>query len=380
MANSKNNLILVSTLLMLLQLHFTPSKAAIKGGYWYSESGLAVSNINPSHFTHLFCAFAHLDPNTNKVTISSSDSSQFSTFTQTLQAKNPSVKTLLSIGGGFGPSLAANFSRMARQANTRKSFIDSSIQQARSNNFLGLDLDWEYPSSDTDKTNFASLIKEWKEAVTKESRTSGKAPLLLSAAVAGSDQITPLKYYPGKDVANNLDFVNVMAYDLFTSEGYPTVTQPPAPWNNPRGQFSAEQGVTEWNKTLGVPLNKLNLGLPFYGYKWSLSDSNKNGLFAPAKQGLGAVKYKDIKNVAAQVVFDSTYVTNYCFKGTDWFGYDDTQSISAKVVNAKQKGLVGYFAWHIEQDSNWALSQAVSKYAACISSRVFRKSGVPAVD
>ncbi|KHN12312.1 Chitotriosidase-1 [Glycine soja] len=247
---------------------------------------------------------------------------------------------------------------MARQANTRKSFIDSSIQQARSNNFLGLDLDWEYPSSDTDKTNFASLIKEWKEAVTKESRTSGKAPLLLSAAVAGSDQITPLKYYPGKDVANNLDFVNVMAYDLFTSEGYPTVTQPPAPWNNPRGQFSAEQGVTEWNKTLGVPLNKLNLGLPFYGYKWSLSDSNKNGLFAPAKQGLGAVKYKDIKNVAAQVVFDSTYVTNYCFKGTDWFGYDDTQSISAKVVNAKQKGLVGYFAWHIEQDSNWALSQA----------------------
>ncbi|XP_004501097.1 class V chitinase [Cicer arietinum] len=356
--SKKHSFLRISTLLMVL--HFSSAKAAIKGGYWYSDSGLAVSDINPSYFTHLFCAFADLDPNSNQVTISSAHAASFSTFTQTIQAKSSSVKTLLSIGGGGGSALAAQFAKMASQASSRKSFIDSSIKLARDNNFNGLDLDWEYPSSNTDMTNFGSLIKEWRAAVAAEASSSGKPALLLSAAVGGSDQITPLQYYPGQDIANNLDWVNVMTYDLFTSDGYPTTTQPPAPLKNPTGQFSVDEGITKWIG-LGVPKSKLALGLPFYGYKWSLSDPNIHGLFSKANQGLGAVKYKDIKNAGPQIVYNSTYVTNYGFKGTDWYGYDDTQSISAKVSYAKQNGLFGYFSWHIEQDSNWALSQVASQ-------------------
>ncbi|CAI8599883.1 unnamed protein product [Vicia faba] len=357
----KHSFLLISTLLVIfLQLQFSSTNAAVKGGYWYSDSGLAVSDIDPSYFTHLFCAFANLDSSTNTVTISSANAARFSTFTQTVQAKSSSVKTLLSIGGGEGLPLANKFANMSSQASSRKSFIDSSIQLARSNNFNGLDLDWEYPSKDTDKTNFGLLIKEWRAAVVKESSSSGETALLLTAAVGGSDQITGLKYYPGQDIANNLDWVNVMTYDLFISDSYPTSTQPPAPLKNPTGQFSVDEGITTWIG-LGVPKNKLALGLPAYGYKWSLSDPNKHGLFDKATQGLGAVKYKDIINVGAQVVYNSTYVTNYAYKGTDWYGYDDTQSISAKVSYAKQNGLLGYFFWHIEQDSNWALSSTASQ-------------------
>ncbi|RHN64098.1 putative glycoside hydrolase superfamily [Medicago truncatula] len=151
-----------------------------------------------------------------------------------------------------------------------------------------------------------------------------------------------------------------MTYDLFISDRYQTQTQPPAPLKNPTGQFSVDEGITKWIG-LGVPKSKLALGVPFYGFKWSLSDPNNHEIFDQATQGLGAVKYKDIINVGVQVVYNSTYVTNYCFIGTDWYGYDDTQSISAKVDYAKQNGLFGYFAWHIEQDSNWALSQAASQ-------------------
>ncbi|KEH36081.1 glycoside hydrolase family 18 protein [Medicago truncatula] len=356
--SKKHSFLLISTLLMILQLQFSSTNAAIKGGYWYSDSDLAVSDIDPSYFTHLFCAFADLDSNTNQVTISSTHAASFSTFTETIQSKSNSVKTLLSIGGGGGgPTLAQKFANMASQASTRKSFIDSSIRLARNNNFHGLDLDWQYPSSDAEMTNFGLLIKEWRAAVAAESRSSDKPELLLSAAVGGSDQITPLKYYPGQDVANNLDWVNVMTYDLYISDINPTQTQPPAPLKNPTGQFSADEGITKW-VGLGVPKSKLALGLPFYGYKWSLADPNKHRIHDKATQGLGAVKYKDIKNDGAQIVYNSTYAQNYCFKGTDWYGYDDTQSISAKVAYAKQNGLFGYFAWHIEQDNNWALSQA----------------------
>ncbi|KAK7411611.1 hypothetical protein VNO78_03046 [Psophocarpus tetragonolobus] len=346
--------IAISSVLMIV------AEASIKGGYWFSGSGMAVADINPNPFTHLFCAFANIDSTTFKVTISSSDAYPFSIFTQTVQGKNPCVRTLLSIGGGGGPAIAAVFSQMATTAGRRKAFIDSSISVARANNFHGIDVDWEYPSSSTDKTNFGALTRELRAAVNQEALTSGKSPLLLAAAVAGSDQISPLQYYPGPDITNNLDIVNAMTYDLFPSYAYPTSTQPPAPLYNPQGLFSADQGINQWLNTLGVPPYKLALGLPFYGYKWTLSNPSVNGLFAPTTQGLGAIKYKDIKAVGATPNYNASFVTNYCYNGTNWYGYDDVDSIKAKVSYAKIKGLLGYFAWNVEQDNNWALSQAAS--------------------
>ncbi|TKY54730.1 Acidic mammalian chitinase [Spatholobus suberectus] len=368
MANSKRLSFLISTILVVLQFSFSSGQVTVKGGYWHPDGGRAVSDIDPTYFTHLFCAFADLDTSTNQVTISSSNAPLFSTFTQTVQNKNPSVKTLLSIGGGQGPSLAAAFAAMASQNSTRKSFIDSSIEVARSNNFHGLDLDWEYPSSDTDKTNLGLLLKEWREAVAEESTNSGNPALLLSAAVSGSDQISPLDSYPVQEIADNLDWVNVMAYDLFTPGGYPNLTQPPAPLRNPQGQFSGDEGVTKWTKSLGLPSNRIALGLPFYGYSWRLVNGEDHGLFARADgatSGDGSIGYADIREFisdeAAQTLYNATFVTDYCYSGTTWIGYDDTQSVTAKVNYAKENELAGYFAWQIgADDDSWTLSKTAS--------------------
>ena len=113
-----------STLLFLLQLRFSAgNKNVVKASYWLSGSGYPLSNIDSTLFTHLFCAFAYLDPDSYQVNISSSDIIQFSAFTKTVQQKNPSLKTLLSIGGG--DSNPSTFSSMASQASTRKKFIHS---------------------------------------------------------------------------------------------------------------------------------------------------------------------------------------------------------------------------------------------------------------
>ena len=115
MANTKHlSSLVIFTILVVLQLHFFSSaQAAVKEGYWYYDSGLDVSDIDSSYFTRLFCAFANLDINAKKVTIPSSSAATFSTFTRTVQQKNPLVKTLLSIGGGGDSTLASNFSAMA---------------------------------------------------------------------------------------------------------------------------------------------------------------------------------------------------------------------------------------------------------------------------
>ncbi|XLS45443.1 hypothetical protein HN51_002308 [Arachis hypogaea] len=372
MANSNTLSLSTFTIIVLvLQLNFFSSNAeaaGVKGGYWYYDSGLDASAIDSSYFTHLFCAFADLDSNTNKITL---PSSTFSTFTQTVQKKNPAVKTLLSIGGGGGPTLASKFSTMAKQNSSRKTFIDSSIQVARANNFHGLDLDWEYPNSNTDKTNLGFLLNEWRAAIKQEARISGKTQLLLSGAVSGSNQISPLQYYPAQAITNNMDWINVMVYDLFIPDGYRNSTQPPAPLYNPTGIFSGSEGINvSWINQLKVPPNKLAIGLPFYGYAWTLVNANVHGLFAGAN-GAGSIPsggstpvYRDIRsfiNNGAQTVYNSTYVTNYCYSGTTWVGYDDTQSVSSKVSYAKSIGLIGYFAWQVGgDDNNWTLSKTAS--------------------
>ncbi|KAL4654318.1 hypothetical protein ACB092_01G369500 [Castanea dentata] len=352
---SKTLCYIFSTILFLLQLHFSAGQTVVKSAYWFSGSGFPASSIDSSLFTHIFCAFADLNPTTYQVTISSSNSALFSTFTRTAQQKNPSVKTLLSIGGGNAN--ASTIASMASQASTRKTFIDSSINLARSNNFHGLDLDWEYPSSASQMTNFGLLINEWRAAVANEAKNSGKAALLLSAAVFRTSSYYGGFNYPFQAISKSLDWINVMAYEFYGPSWSPKEAGPPAAlYNITASQISVDTGIKAWIQA--VSPKKVVLGVPFFGFAWRLVNANNHGIFAPANGAAitsdGAKAYSKIKDFIAQTsattVFNSTIVTNYCYSGTTWIGYDDTQSISTKVTYARGKGLLGFFAWQLAQD------------------------------
>ncbi|KAJ6746174.1 hypothetical protein OIU74_028773 [Salix koriyanagi] len=234
---------------------------------------------------------------------------------------------------------------MAGQAVSRKSFIDSSIRLARSNNFHGLDLDWEYPSTTTQMTNFGLLLAEWRVAVASESRRTGNTPLLLSEAVFRSSD-----YY-------------TINYPIALTTLLPYTTPDYVKWEL-------------WSHNLdpaGVATNKIVLGFPFYGWAWTLANANNNGFSAPtvgaAISKEGDIRYAQINNFIAQngarALYNSSFVSNFCYSGTTWIGYDDKESISAKVTYAKNRGLLGYFAWHAGADDKWALSrQAASTWGA----------------
>jgi chitinase len=127
--------------------------------------------------------------------------------------KEKGIKVLLALGG-WNDSLGSKYSTLVSSAGSRARFVTQALEFVTKYRFDGLDLDWEYPKCwqvdcskgpDSDKENFASLVKELSAAFKPKS-------LLLSAAVSPSKMVIDAGY----DVpvlSQYLDWISVMTYD-----------------------------------------------------------------------------------------------------------------------------------------------------------------------
>ncbi|XP_059454582.1 class V chitinase-like [Corylus avellana] len=352
----------------------------VKAGFWYCRQAeqISISNCNASiYFTHLFCAYAEISGTNYKVTIPDQYRDTFASFTDAARQRKSTIKTLISIGGV--DSDPATFVSIIRNEGNRDAFIQSSIQQARENNFDGLHLSWpcwKYQPTANDMQNLATFFRKWHEAVTADAAAENKEPLLLTATVShkphidSSDSISAS--YPANAIKTHLDWINVRAYDFYNALSSPSYTAPPAALHNaalPPNDVdfkSVETGITEWLKA--VPADKLVIGLPFVGYEWLLEDPVNHDLFDLAKgsakgEGDGYISYRDVTtkpNFNRQ--FNQDFVTNYGYGGDSWIGYDDKESITTKIAYFKRKKLRGYFAWHVcADDVDWTLSRTASQ-------------------
>ncbi|KAH9660252.1 Receptor-like serine/threonine-protein kinase [Citrus sinensis] len=344
------------------------AQTLIRAGYWDSGNGFPVSDVNSALFTHLMCGFADVNSTSYELSLSPSDEKQFSNFTDIVKIKNPSITTLLSIGGGNNPNYST-YSSMASNPSSRKSFIDSSIKIARLYGFQGLDLSWPHANTSWDKYNIGILFKEWRAAVDLEARNnSSKSQLILTAEVAYSPHSTAAAYTVDS-IRQYLNWVHVMTTE-YSNPMWTNFTGAQAALYDPNSVSNTEYGITEWIEE-GLSADKMVLCLPFYGYAWTLVKPEDNGIGAaatgPAFSDDGLVTYKEINNRIknygpnVQVMYNSTYVVNYCSIGKIWFGFDDVEAVRVKVSYAKEKKLRGYYGWEVSYDHYWMLSQAAAK-------------------
>ncbi|KAK2634805.1 hypothetical protein Ddye_029597 [Dipteronia dyeriana] len=358
-------IIFVFHILLCLEFRLTKGQTRIKAGYWYSGSNFPVANINSALFTHLICAFAPVNSTSYQLSLSASDEEHFSNFTNTVKKKNPSVTTLLSIGGG-GANYST-FSSMVSNSSYRKSFIDSSIKLSRLYGFQGLDLSWVSASTSTDMSNMGVLFEEWKGAIDLESRNSSQTRLFLTAAVPYSPNLDSTRY-PIDYMQHYLNWVHVLAYDFHTPTRL-NFTGAHAALYDPSSTSNADYGIGTWING-GLSANKIVLSLPFYGYAWTLVNPANNSIGAPASGPAitngGDMSFKDIKDYistsGAKVMYNATYVVNYCSTGTSWIGFDDVEVVKIKVSYAKKSNLLGYCVWQVSHDDNWVLSQAAASW------------------
>ena len=124
-----------------------------------------------------------------------------------------------------------------------------------------------------DKDNFASLVSELKEAF--EIVDKG---WLLSAAVSAAKFRVDEGYAVAK-IANDLDFINVMTYDLhgdwdnFADHHAPLHKREHDGWAFK--ELNTAGALSYW-ASQGAPRHKLLLGTPFYGRTFTLANPNQD--------------------------------------------------------------------------------------------------------
>lgn len=154
-------------------------------------------------------------------------------------------------------------------------------------------------------------FQELQEAFDQESRDSGKPRLLLTIAVAaGLEKIQA--GYDIPNIAQYIDFLDLMSYDYhgawedFTGLVAPLYSRPDDDdkWKTWNVNFSANYWAS-----MGMPKEKIVIGIPFYGRGWQLTNLAVHGVNASASGPSPQYPYTLQDGVAAyyEVIIDYSW-------------------------------------------------------------------------
>lgn len=287
---------------------------------------------DPDYVTHINYAFGQVNETFNGINISNEE--RLKSIVK-LKENAPHLKIMLSIGGWT----SGGFSEMAGDVVTRKSFAKDCKRVVDEFKLDGIDMDWEYPTSTAagisaspdDTENFTLLMKEIRDEI-------GKDKLLTLASVNSA------RYVDFKAIDSYIDFVNIMTYDM----GRPPYHNSPLYKSPNVRRLSADESV-DAHVAAGVPLNKLTLGMPFYGHGIdSISDF---------------IDYKDMPILKGYTQkWDSLAMVPYLVDKDGKFvcSFDNEESLRIKCEYLLEKGLLGAMYWEYScDDDNGSLRKAV---------------------
>ena len=230
---------------------------------------------------------------------------------------------MLSIGGWT----AGGFSEMASTDKRRKAFARDCKRIVKEYGLDGIDIDWEYPSSSeagissspADIDNFTSLMRELRKAL-------GKSYLLSCATIAGA------RYVDFRAIEPYVDLVNIMMYDV----GNPPYHHAALYRSEMSGRVTAQEAL-QAHVDAGMPVNKLVLGVPFYGR--SVQDFGDTSYGALIKRTDVTCMWDDVAKVP-YLIKDGVFVCTY----------EDAESLAWKCKFINETGMRGAMYWEYRCD------------------------------
>lgn len=303
-----------------------------------------------------------------------------------LKAKNPQLKTILSVGGW---TWSNRFSDTAATDQTRKTFAKSAVDALRAYGFDGVDLDWEYPNveaipgnsySPADKENYTLLLQEVRNQLDAAGEQDGKRYLLTIASGASQKFVDNTEL---AKIAHILDWINIMTYDFHGGSWEATTSHNTGLYADPNdpyisSNFTVDGAIQAYQKA-GVPLNKIVLGLEFMARSWKncppgpkndgqfqtcAADASSTYKWSPVgtwdDQNSGNTGVFDYGDIAANYVNKNGYTrywndsakVPYLYNPTTkiFISYDDVESMGYKTAYIKNKLLGGAMFWEFSSD------------------------------
>ena len=316
---------------------------------YYMGDGSDIAKYKTDQLTHIIYSFLHLKG--NKLEVDNSTDSLAITRLVALKKTNPKLKIILSLGGWGG---CPTCSEVFNSAQGRDEFSQSVLQLFTTYNADGLDLDWEYPAIESvpghqylaaDKQNFTALVQSLRNTVGPDyelSFAAGGFKDFLDRSVEW-DKVMPL-----------LNYVNMMTYDLVN--GYSKRTgHLTSLYSTPEQPESVDFSI-RYLDSIGVPMDKVVIGITFYARTFSEVQDANNGLYQKGKFS-GYVNYKHFDekfgaNSGYLYYWDKKAKAPYAYnKTTKTFAtFDNLHSVYQKTKYAKDRKLAGVMFWELRGD------------------------------
>lgn len=316
---------------------------------YYAGRSTAVDSFPTNELTHIIFSFCHLKG--NKLHVSNSRDLKTIRKLVALKASHPDLKVILSLGGWGGCKTCSD---VFNTEEGRTEFAHSARKLVNHFGADGIDLDWEYPAyvnvpgypyRPEDKDNFTDVIRLLRNQL-------GNDKLITFAAGGFTDYLKTSVDW--KNVAPLVNYVNLMTYDLVN--GYATKTGHHTPLYSTPEQVESTDHAVRYLDSVGVPRNKLVIGLAFYARVFKDVDSVNYGLYRPCHFYRG-VSYRQMGTYLSA---DSGWTYHWDpIAEAPWSynaqkglmaSYDDTTSIRLKTQYALQKGLGGVMFWQVTED------------------------------
>jgi len=281
-----------------------------------------------------------------------------------------------SIGGW---TLSDNFPTLSANPVSRDAFARNCVEILTHHDFDGIDIDWEYPGYaehsglPSDKENFTKMLAAIQAALGMLTRSTGKVYGLTAALPCNPDNIANIEV--GKLTTILTEF-NLMSYDFHGAWDDTTgMNAPLYDQGYGNSEFNIHRCVENY-VTLGVPREKINIGLPFYGrsfkYASKLNQTHGGNDDANWPDDLGTPQYFNIFNKLSHMIQmrDNKSKTQYAYISHSeqtaggpndpdglaqsmpegLISFDDERAICDKVQYAQEKDLAGFIIWELSGD------------------------------
>ena len=193
----------------------------------------------------------------------------------------------------------------------------------------------------------------------------GSSALVTSAITADGTSGGKIEAADYAGAASSLDWLMPMTYDYDGAFNPTGPVGPHSPLTSFSGQkiagFDSATAIAKL-KSLGIPSNKLLLGIGFYGRGWTgvtgtAPGSSATGA-APGTYEAGIEDYKVLKTRCPAT--GTVGGTAYAKCGNEWWSYDTPATIAGKMSYVNQQSLGGSFFWELSGDTtNGELISAV---------------------